>query len=155
MSIRHANLHPLFAELVNAFAPLAQPAPITAQGPLEPESSLALVLTYAGLVETLANTEDRAERIQDLPALPFHALALVLAQHPEALYEPMVDGKPLLLEALEDRDASTVCIEARIGRTFIGLARAYVLPLLLQDVQGCWERNHEADRSENPFPVAS
>jgi hypothetical protein len=153
MSIRHANLHPLFTELVNAFAPLAQPAPMTQHGPSEP--SLALALTYTGLVETLADTEDRPERIQDLPALPFHALALVLAQHPEALYEPMVDGKPLLLEALEDRDASTVCIEARIGRTFIGLARTYVLPLLLQDVQGCWERNHEADRSENSFPVAS
>lgn len=148
MSTRHEYIHPALRPIVDAIAPrLLEPT----DGPLTPEPAVNHVMTFDGLVELLADVDDRPENLR---ALTLPEWALVLAHYPEALWEPLVDGQAQLLEPLNDGE-STVCIEARVGRAFLTLARSFALPMLLSVVQARWELHHEAARYENPFPVAS
>lgn len=132
----NAHVHPAFASILSSIAPLAE------HGPLEPSPAPAAE-SYTAMVDRLCEARSA------VTTLTLEETAVLLHKYPEALLEPLVDAAPRLTELLTDPCASTVCIEARIGRLLIDLARGYAIPMLRQDIHARRETHRRLNAIED------
>ncbi len=122
--------------------------------PAVAEQSLALELTYAGL---LLRILDRAPEggfttVRDLPDLSLEDLAVVLKRYPTAFIDSIADADPelshLCIDRLGDTGKQVSERYSHVGLLVVGFIRGYVRALVLRDVQTQCERNRDADSIE-------